>query len=59
MDVRGQLHAPAALLPGKKTGSRYPMYRRIVGPPRQGTDDLEKIKISFSYPDSNPGHFSQ
>jgi hypothetical protein len=30
MRVGGQLHAPAALPPGKET--RYPLYRRLCGP---------------------------
>jgi hypothetical protein len=30
LEVSGQLHAPAALLPGKS--SRYPFYRRLGGP---------------------------
>jgi hypothetical protein len=30
LEVSGQLHAPAALLPGKSP--RYPFYRRLGGP---------------------------
>jgi hypothetical protein len=30
LEVSGQLHAPAALPPGKS--SRYPLYRRLGGP---------------------------
>jgi hypothetical protein len=30
LEVSGQLHAPAALLPGKRP--RYPFYKRLIGP---------------------------
>jgi hypothetical protein len=40
MRVGGQIHAPAALTPGKET--RYPLYRRLGGP--QGRSErLRKI----------------
>jgi hypothetical protein len=44
--VSGQLHAPAALPPGKS--SRYPLYGRLGGPPRAGLDDMEKWILYWS-----------
>jgi hypothetical protein len=40
MEVGGQSHAPAALLPGK---TRYPLYRRLGGPKGQ-SERVWKIK---------------
>jgi hypothetical protein len=36
MEVSGQLHAPAALLPGEKS-PRYFLDRRLGGPPEKET----------------------
>jgi hypothetical protein len=42
LEVSGQLHAPAALPPGKSP--RYPLYRRLGGPQsRSGQHEEEKI----------------
>jgi hypothetical protein len=45
LEVSGQLHAPAALPPGKS--SRYPLYRRLGGPQsRSGrSNNKEKVKL--------------
>ena len=52
MRVGGQLHAPAALPPGKRPGTHC-----IVGwvGPRAGLDGCEKSRL---YRDSIPGPFS-
>ena len=55
MEVKGQLHAPASLIPGK-----YPSTHLVGGwmGPIAGLDFLEKRKITFSYRKSNPGSSS-
>ena len=52
MEVSGQIHAPTALLTGNIPGA-YKI-QGCVGS-RIGLDDLENIKISCSFQDSNPG----
>jgi hypothetical protein len=47
MKASGQLHAPAALLPGKETG--YPLDRRLGGP-QTGLGAMVKRKISLPLP---------
>jgi len=49
MEVSGQLHAPAALPPGKSP--RYPLDRRLGGPPSQSRRGDEEKKIPV--PDVN------
>jgi len=45
MEMSGQLHAPAVLLPGKE--SQYPFDRRLNGPQRRfGRDDKDKKFLS-------------
>jgi hypothetical protein len=51
MEVNGQLHAPAALPPGKDPW--YPLDRRL-GDPRAVLDAVVKRKIPSSRPESNP-----
>jgi hypothetical protein len=47
LEVSGQLHAPAALPPGKSP--RYPFYRRLGGPQsRSGRYGEEKIFFTLS-----------
>jgi hypothetical protein len=49
MEVSGQIHAPAALLPGKK----IPLpFSRWVGP-RAGLGAMEKGKLTCLYQESN------
>jgi hypothetical protein len=54
MEVIGQLHAPAVLPPGKGPGTHC---RGGRVNPRTSQDVLEKIKVSGSCQDSNPGIF--
>jgi hypothetical protein len=51
MEVRGQLHAPAAL--PRETDRDTHCIRAWVGP-RAGLDVMEERKISCPYRDSNP-----
>jgi hypothetical protein len=46
LEVSGQLHAPAALPPGKRP--RYPFYRRLGGP-QSRTGRYGEVKI-FTLP---------
>jgi len=52
MEVRGQLYAPAALPPRKKSGAN--LIGGWVGR-KAGLEDLEKRNISCPSRDSNPG----
>jgi hypothetical protein len=52
MEVSGQLHAPAALPPGKAPGARW--VGGWVGP-RCRQDTVEKVKISCPSRKSSPG----
>jgi hypothetical protein len=45
LEVSGQLHAPAALPPGKSL--RYPFYRRLGGPQSQ-SGRYGEVKIFYS-----------
>jgi hypothetical protein len=51
MDVSRELHAPAALPPGK---NRYPLDRSLVGPQNQSGSGARR-KIHNPYKESNPG----
>jgi hypothetical protein len=42
-EVSGKLHAPASLLPGKKSG--YPLDRRLGGPQNQSGRNSEESKF--------------
>jgi hypothetical protein len=44
LEVSGQLHAPAALPPGKSP--RYPFYRRLGGP-QSRSGRYEEVKIFY------------
>jgi len=55
MGVNGELHAPAALLPGKETW--YPLDRRLSGPKRRSGRGAEEKK-SLTLPEIEPRSFS-
>jgi len=46
MEASGELHAPAALFPGKNSGTHWV---EVLKGPRTGLDVLEKINISCPY----------
>jgi hypothetical protein len=50
LEVSGQLHAPAALPPGKSP--RYQFYRRLGGP-QSRSGRYGEVKIFLPYRDSN------
>jgi hypothetical protein len=50
MEVSGQLHAPAALCPGKEP--QYPLDRKLVDP-RAGLDAVEKRENPIPTPTRN------
>jgi hypothetical protein len=52
MEVSGQIHSPAALLPGKNLGTDW--IGGWVGP-TAGRNGFGKEKISYRYRNSNPG----
>jgi hypothetical protein len=52
MEVRGKLHAPAALPPGKAPPGTDCIGGRVG--PRAGLDAVVRRKIPSSYRDSNP-----
>jgi hypothetical protein len=53
MEVSGQLHAPATLLPGKKP--RHPLDRRLGGSQSRSGRGGEEKNSPFPCKESNPG----